>query len=190
MDQCREKQTFCNIVVTQPRKIAAISVAKRVCYERCWQLGTIVGYQVGMEAKKDKDDTLLTFMTTGVLLQKLISVKSLKEFTHIIIDEVHERDLESDFLLLVIKRIMAEDKDGKEKHVKLILMSATIDTKRFESYFQLGTKKGIVQGPPVIKIPFIPHHKIDEYYLDDILSDKVSIVQKCIVLFCWLTDVS
>lgn len=47
LDECREKREPCNIVVTQPRRLAAISVAKRVCEERNWQVGTIVGYQVG-----------------------------------------------------------------------------------------------------------------------------------------------
>lgn len=84
---------LCSIVVTQPRKIAAVSVAKRVCYERNWNVGSVVGYQVGMENKTHKTDTRVTFMTTGVLLQKLISEKSLKQYTHIFIDEVHERDL-------------------------------------------------------------------------------------------------
>ena len=92
-----------------------------------------------MEVKRDRKDTMITYMTTGVLLQKLIRTKSLKEWSHIIIDEVHERDLETDFLLLVIKKILLNDaKEGKEKHVKLILMSATLNAKKFSQYFQIG----------------------------------------------------
>lgn len=160
-------------MVTQPRKIAAMSVTKRVCYERNWNIGSVVGYQVGMENKTSKTDTLVTFMTTGVLLQKLISQKSMKEFTHIFIDEVHERDLESDFLLLVIKKLMATDKDGKEAHVKLILMSATIETKKFENYFVFETPEGEQLRPHVVKIPFVARHRIEEHYLDDLLRGKV-----------------
>lgn len=172
LDNCCEKERICNIVVTQPRKIAAVSVARRVCYERNWNMGSVVGYQVGMESKLDRKDTILTFMTTGVLLQKLIGAKSLKGFTHIIIDEVHERDLESDFLLLVIKKIMLADRDQREAHIKLILMSATIDTKKFENYF-VFEQNGEQIKPHVVKIPFVHRHRVEEYYLDDILLTKV-----------------
>ncbi|ODN04338.1 putative ATP-dependent RNA helicase TDRD9 [Orchesella cincta] len=176
LDKCKEDDRVCNIVVTQPRKIAAISVARRVCHEREWSLGSVVGYQVGMETKTDRNDTLLTFMTTGVLLQKLIGSKSLKEFTHIIIDEVHERDLESDLLLLIIKKIMAADRNGRESHVKLILMSATINTRQFEDYFLFGDENEQIR-PRVVKIPFIPQHKVEELYLEDLLSHKTDLLE-------------
>ncbi|CAG7678349.1 unnamed protein product [Allacma fusca] len=116
-----------NVIVTQPRKVAAVSVARRVCEERCWELGTVVGYQVDMDKRVSKEDTLVTYMTTGVLLRKLTGCKTFKEWTHIIVDEVHERDLDTDLLLLLIKKILIEDKLGKERNVKLILMSATIE---------------------------------------------------------------
>lgn len=159
-----------------------------MCYERNWNLGSVVGYQVGMEAKLDKKDTVLTFMTTGVLLQKLISLKSLKEFTHIIIDEVHERDLESDFLLLVIKKIMGADTDGKERHVKLILMSATIDTRKFEDYFVFD-RNGEEVRPHVVKIPFVARHRVEEYYLDDLLHTKVRSYFDFYVLYLYFDGV-
>lgn len=145
-------------------------------------MGSVVGYQVGMESKLDRKDTILTFMTTGVLLQKLIGSKSLKGFTHIIIDEVHERDLESDFLLLVIKKIMLADRSQKETHVKLILMSATIDTKKFENYF-VFEQNGEQIRPHVVKIPFQFRHRVEEFYLDDILLTKVCIEYFLIELF-------
>ncbi|CAL8111255.1 unnamed protein product [Orchesella dallaii] len=177
LDKCREEKRVCNIVVTQPRKIAAISVARRVCYERKWTLGSVVGYQVGMDTVTNKSDTLLTFMTTGVLLQKLLSLKSLKEFTHIIIDEVHERDLESDFLLLIIKKIMAADTEGKEAHVKLVLMSATINTGKFSDYFMFRNENEQIQIPPqVIKIPAVRAHLVEYHYLDGLLSQKTDLL--------------
>jgi len=171
LDKCKEDNRVCNIVVTQPRKIAAISVAKRVCYERGWPMETVVGFQVGMETKTTKN-TLLTFVTTGVLLQKLISRKTLSDYTHIVIDEVHERDLESDLLLLIIKKIMAADRDGKESHVKLILMSATIESRKFEDYFVFRNEFEEMR-PRVIKIPFVHRHRVEEHFLDNLLSEKV-----------------
>lgn len=79
--------------------------------------------QVGLHANMS-EDTRLLYCTTGVLLQKLIKEKSLRNYTHIILDEVHERDQDMDFLLIVIRRLMMTN----SRNVKVILMSATINT--------------------------------------------------------------
>nr|XP_041631265.1 probable ATP-dependent RNA helicase spindle-E [Drosophila kikkawai] len=97
---------YCNIVVAQPRRIAAISIANRVCEERHWQLGTVCGYQVGLH-RETGDDTRLLYCTTGVLLNMLIHNKTLTHYTHIVLDEVHERDQDMDFLLIVVRRLLA-----------------------------------------------------------------------------------
>lgn len=73
--------------MTQPRRIAAISIAQRVCEERSWEVGGIVGYQVSLN-KTISDDTRISYVTTGVLLEKLISAKSLNAYTHVVLDEV------------------------------------------------------------------------------------------------------
>lgn len=106
LDDCMNRKKFCNIVVTQPRRIAAISVSKHVNKERGWKNGLLVGYQVGRKKDFDPKTTKILYCTTGILLQKIIKAKSLSEFTHIILDEVHERTLEMDFLLLVIKKLL------------------------------------------------------------------------------------
>lgn len=82
----REKR-HCNIICTQPRRIAAKSVAKYVAESRGWRLGTLVGYQIAMD-KLISEDTRLSFVTTGVLLHKLVSMKNMNQYTHIILDEV------------------------------------------------------------------------------------------------------
>ena len=81
------KLQHCNIVCTQPRRIATRSIAHYVAHTRGWNLGTIVGYQIYND-KMTSDDTRLTFVTTGVLLEKLIGMKNMNEYTHIILDEV------------------------------------------------------------------------------------------------------
>ncbi|XP_074032862.1 tudor domain containing 9 protein spindle E isoform X2 [Leptinotarsa decemlineata] len=131
LDHCREKSEYCNIAVTQPRKIATINVAKRVCEERGWTLGTVCGYQVGLE-KKISPDMILTYMTTGVLLQKLIHAQSLHHYTHIIIDEVHERNQDLDFLMLIVRRFLFTN----SPRTRVILMSATIEAEEFAYYFR------------------------------------------------------
>uniref|UniRef100_A0A8C5L9R0 RNA helicase n=1 Tax=Jaculus jaculus TaxID=51337 RepID=A0A8C5L9R0_JACJA len=161
LDYYTQHSTFCNIVVTQPRKIGASSIARWISKERSWTLGGLVGYQVGLE-KIATEDTRLIYMTTGVLLQKIVSAKSLMEFTHIFIDEVHERTEEMDFLLLVVRKLLRTN----SRFVKVILMSATINCKEFADYFAVPVQNKMnpayifeVEGKP---------HDIEEYYLNDL----------------------
>ena len=87
MDKCAAEKRHCNIVCTQPRKIAATSIARRVCQERNWRIGSLVGYQVQMN-RELSEDTRLMYVTTGVLLRKLVTHKHMNMYTHLIIDEV------------------------------------------------------------------------------------------------------
>ena len=94
------------ILVTQPRRVAAVSLAKRVASERHENLGMTVGYCIGQE-KVVSDNTCLFFVTTGWLLQKLVGDPGFFfSCSHIVLDEVHERDLDSDMLALVVKRLL------------------------------------------------------------------------------------
>ncbi|KAI9579641.1 hypothetical protein GQX74_000429 [Glossina fuscipes] len=122
IDDAYSRREYCKIVCTQPRKIAAISLANRICVERNWPQDSLVAYQIGLNSNVS-EDTRLLFCTTGVLLQQLVHEKSLKRYTHIILDEVHERDQEMDFLLFLIRRLLTTN----SKHVKIVLMSATIN---------------------------------------------------------------
>jgi HrpA-like RNA helicase len=96
-----------NIICTQPRRLAAINIAKRVAQELGERVGQTVGYQVGMQRKKTPFVTKVTFMTTGIFLMRLVNnPKSLSRYTHLIMDEVHERDLDIDFSLVVVKHLL------------------------------------------------------------------------------------
>uniref|UniRef100_A0A8C3I4W4 ATP-dependent RNA helicase TDRD9 n=1 Tax=Chrysemys picta bellii TaxID=8478 RepID=A0A8C3I4W4_CHRPI len=161
LDYYCQRSTYCNIVVTQPRKIGASSIARWISKERSWALGGFVGYQVGLEKVATKD-TRLIYVTTGVLLQKIVGAKSLAEFTHIFIDEVHERTEEMDFLLLVVRKLLHTN----SRFVKVILMSATINCKEFADYFVVPIRNKLypayvfeVEGKP---------YAIEEYYLNDL----------------------
>lgn len=92
-DDCVHRLKNVNILISQPRKIAAVTVAQRVAQERDLTCGTLVGYQVGLDRCVNLADetTQMTFCTTGVILQKLLKQKSLARYSHIILDEVHER---------------------------------------------------------------------------------------------------
>ncbi|KAL6488110.1 hypothetical protein MHYP_G00047360 [Metynnis hypsauchen] len=161
LDYYSEKNAHCNLVVTQPRKIGASSIARWVARERKCTLGSLVGYQVGLE-KMATEHTRLIYMTTGVLLQKLVRAKSLNEFTHIFIDEVHERTEELDFLLLVVRKLL----QSNSRYVKVILMSATINCAEFAEYF--GTPLRSQMNPAyVFEVEGAPY-AVEEFYLDDL----------------------
>ncbi|KAK0308405.1 putative ATP-dependent RNA helicase ucp12 [Friedmanniomyces endolithicus] len=137
-----------NIICTQPRRISAIGLADRVADERCGRVGDEVGYTIRGESKQRLGTTKITFVTTGVLLRRLQTsggsaqdvVDSLGDVSHIVLDEVHERSLDTDFLLVLIRDVLKLRKD-----LKLILMSATLDANVFEQYFSGVSTVGKVE---------------------------------------------
>lgn len=159
MDEAFKRREFCSIVVTQPRRIAAISICNRVCQERQWQPGTVCNYKVGLHHSSNMEDTRLLYCTTGVLLNSLIRQKTLTHYTHIVLDEVHERDQDMDFLLIVVRRLLALN----SRHVKVILMSATIDTREFSKYFATSTSY-----PPVVTASHGRKYPLVKFYRDQL----------------------
>lgn len=93
------------VLVTQPRRIAAVGVAQRVADERCERVGAGVGYKIRGESKAGPDTRLL-FCTTGLLLRRMQGDPQLEELTHLVVDEVHERHLDADFLLALLIGIL------------------------------------------------------------------------------------
>jgi len=121
---------LCNIIVTQPRRISAISVAQRVADERGEQLGKTVGYSVRFESVLPPKNGGILFCTTGVLLRMLLSNRDLSGTSHLILDEVHEREINCDFLMNILKEVLE-----RNQRLRIILMSATINPKLFSDYF-------------------------------------------------------
>ncbi|KAI0407761.1 helicase associated domain-containing protein [Xylaria palmicola] len=134
----------CKIYCTEPRRISAISLARRVSEELGegrGDLGTprsLVGYSIRLESNTSKE-TRLIYATTGIVMRMLEGSNELREITHLVLDEVHERTIDSDFLLIVLKKLLEKRKD-----LKVILMSATVDAERFSNY--LGRA-------PVLNVP-------------------------------------
>lgn len=92
---------YCNIVVTQPRRISAVSVADRIATERGEELGQSLGYSVRFESVLPRPYGGVLFCTVGVLLRKLEG--GLRGVSHVIVDEIHERDINTDFVLIVLR---------------------------------------------------------------------------------------
>eukprot|EP00958_Prasinococcus_capsulatus_P003632 scaffold331_cov349-Prasinococcus_capsulatus_cf.AAC.6 len=149
----------CNILCTQPRRISAVGLAERVAAERAEECGSTVGYSIRLESKQSRSTRLL-FCTTGIVLRRLQSDSALEGVSHVIVDEAHERSVESDLLLLLLKGALRENPG-----LRLILMSATIDSDLFSEYF------ADVEGysAPVVSIPGFTY-PVMEYYLEDALE--------------------
>lgn len=124
---------------TQPRRLAAHSVAERIADELQRPLGDFVGYKMRFNDKTD-DKTVLKLMTDGILLTELTHDRFLNQYEVIIIDEAHERSLNIDFLLGILKNILPRRPD-----LKLIITSATIDPERFSHYFGGPEKAPIIE---------------------------------------------
>ena len=126
------------IACTQPRRLAAVTVAERVAQELKTPLGGLVGYQHRF-GRQVSAETRVKFMTDGVLLAETRSDPLLRAYDTIIIDEAHERSLNVDFLLGILKRILARRRD-----LKVIVSSATLDTEKFAAFFD---------GAPTVAVP-------------------------------------
>lgn len=148
------RAAFCNIICTQPRRISAMAVAERVSTERGEPLGDSVGYKVRLEGMKGKNTHLL-FCTSGILLRRLLSDRNLSGITHVFVDEIHERGMNEDFLLIVLKDLLPRRRD-----LRLILMSATLNAELFSTYFG---------GAPMIHIPGFTY-PVRAHFLEDVLE--------------------
>ncbi|XP_068273657.1 probable ATP-dependent RNA helicase DHX34 isoform X1 [Nyctibius grandis] len=129
---------YSHVACTQPRRIACVSLARRVGFESLNQYGNQVGYQIRFESTRSPA-TKIVFLTEGLLLRQVQREPMLPGYHVLIADEVHERHLHSDFLLGVLRRLLPARPD-----LKLVLMSATINIRLFSTYFG---------GAPVLQVP-------------------------------------
>ena len=124
---------FCDnnkkICVTQPRRVAAMSVASRVAYEMGVKCGHEVGYSIRFE-ENVSPMTKIIYMTDGIFLRYLLSDNLLNEFSVIMIDEAHERSIQTDIIFGIIKTLIEKRED-----LRIIISSATLSTLKFKNYF-------------------------------------------------------
>ncbi|NXB97960.1 DHX36 helicase, partial [Orthonyx spaldingii] len=147
----------CRIVCTQPRRISAISVAERVAAERAEGCGNgrSTGYQIRLQSWLPRKQGSILYCTTGIVLQWLQSDKHLSSISHVVLDEIHERNLQSDVLMSIIKDLLNVRLD-----LKVILMSATLNAEKFSEYFD---------HCPMIHIPGFTFPVV-EYLLEDVIE--------------------
>ena len=142
---CNNKKKIC---ITQPRRVAAMSVATRVAFEMNVKCGHEVGYAIRFEENVTLT-TKIIYMTDGIFLRYLLSDNQMSDFSVIIIDEAHERSIYTDVIFGIIKQLIQKRKD-----LRVIISSATLSTTKFQNYFFEA---------PVIQVPG-RRYPVDIYY--------------------------
>lgn len=138
VEHLKPQATQMMVACTQPRRVAAMSVAKRVAEEMDVELGEEVGYTIRFE-DVSCDKTILKYMTDGMLLREAMNDNLLKRYSAIILDEAHERTLATDILMGLMKEVALKRPD-----LKIVVMSATLDAEKFQKYFD---------NAPLLKVP-------------------------------------
>jgi pre-mRNA-splicing factor ATP-dependent RNA helicase DHX38/PRP16 len=152
---------------TQPRRVAAMSVAKRVSEEMECRLGGIVGYAIRFEDCTSKD-TVIKYMTDGVLLRESLNEPDVDRYSCIIMDEAHERALNTDVLMGLFKKVLARRRD-----LKLIVTSATMNSKRFSDFYG-GAPEFFIPGR-TFPVDVMFHRSPVEDYVDQAVQQVLAI---------------
>ncbi|XP_043285060.1 ATP-dependent RNA helicase DHX30-like [Venturia canescens] len=186
--ESQSKATDCNMIVAQPRRISAISLAERIASERAERVGDVVGYQVRLKQILPSTPGGILFCTTGILLRKMQQNPNLEGVSHVILDEAHERTINTDMLLVLLKRALQNN-----PKLKVVVMSATINADLFQQFFDCNVVEVPGRTFPV-KMNFLEdvenlgirssHQWIGEQeFPDRPLVDAQMIGQ----LVCWIT---
>ncbi|KAK0444973.1 P-loop containing nucleoside triphosphate hydrolase protein [Desarmillaria tabescens] len=160
------------VACTQPRRVAAMSVAKRVADEMDVQLGRHVGYSIRFEDMTEPGTTFLKYMTDGMLLREAMNDPNLERYSTIILDEAHERTLATDILMGLLKDLAKRRSD-----LKIIIMSATLDALKFQKYF------GLTAGTPapLFKVPGRTH-PVEVFYTQEPEPDYVEAAIRTVLM--------
>ncbi|XP_047163618.1 probable pre-mRNA-splicing factor ATP-dependent RNA helicase DEAH4 isoform X2 [Vigna umbellata] len=130
LSQMLHRRGYGKIAVTQPRRVAAVSVARRVAQELGVQLGEEVGYAIRFE-DRTSHNTRIKYLTDGVLLRESLANPELREYSVIILDEAHERSLNTDILMGLMKRLVKV----RSSDLKVLITSATLDGDKVSKFF-------------------------------------------------------
>ena len=160
------------VVITQPRRVAAISIAHRVSEELNTTIGDVVGYSVRFQEKSSKY-TKIKYVTDGMLVRECILDPLLSKYSVVIIDEVHERSVHTDILLAILKGLISGD-EKKRPDLKVVIMSATFNAKKFLDYFNTKAFISVMGRTFPVKVYNVV--KENASYIDMALSCVMQII--------------
>nr|XP_012232347.1 PREDICTED: putative ATP-dependent RNA helicase DHX30 [Linepithema humile]XP_012232349.1 PREDICTED: putative ATP-dependent RNA helicase DHX30 [Linepithema humile] len=184
--------TDCNILVSQPRRISAISLADRIAHERDEEVGDVVGFQVRLEHALPRELGGILFCTTGILLKKLQSNPNLVGCSHVILDEAHERQIDTDMLMILLKRALKQNSD-----LKVLIMSATINAHLIQQYFDCPAVKIPGRLYPVKmnfledieRLPNIQKYRYIRYRYNDNENERITVnFEKIVQIIRWISQ--
>ncbi|KAK0162211.1 hypothetical protein PV327_008565 [Microctonus hyperodae] len=158
------------IGITEPRRVAATSLANRVADERGCILGTEVGYSIRFDDCTDTS-TKIKYMTEGILLREMMGDPLLTKYSIIILDEVHERTLLTDIIMGLLKKIQR-----KRKKLKIIISSATVDAEELRDFFNTNTSKDSTKDTATILSVEGRSYPVDIFYVKEPVPDYVKAV--------------
>ncbi|KAG5186966.1 P-loop containing nucleoside triphosphate hydrolase protein [Tribonema minus] len=150
------------VVCTQPRRVAAVTVAARVAQEMGVELGEEVGYAVRFDEKCSKEvgRTALKFVTDGLLIREMMLDPLLSRYSVVMLDEAHERTVHNDILFGLLKKVMRQRSD-----LRLIVASATLDAEEFRDFFETADKEGDKLTATILSVQG-RQHPVDILYLE------------------------
>lgn len=181
--------TSVKILVVQPRRLACQTAAHRVAYEQGYKIGQDacpIGYSIRFESFPSAAEANRTvdFLTPGVLLRRATDDLLLSDVTHLCIDEIHERNADMDLLVALAKQAQREREDHPTlPPLRLVLMSATLDSSQWESYFDdNGESNGKKPTVEVVNVPNVRRFPIDLIHLGEqgfpLAGKKVGLLKK------------
>jgi len=156
------------IGVTEPRRVAATTLASRVAEEQNCQLGSTVGYSIRFDENFSREMTKIKYLTEGILIRELMGDPLLKTYTAIILDEVHERTCQIDVIMGLLKKVLKRRRD-----LKLIISSATVDAEYIRDFFNRGQKKRKDLDAATILSIEGRNYSVDVHYLTSPCPDYV-----------------
>ncbi|XP_065200685.1 probable ATP-dependent RNA helicase DHX35 [Planococcus citri] len=162
------------IGITEPRRFCVTTLAQRVADERCCPLGSVVGYSIRFDDCQDEKLTKIKYMTEGILIREMMADPLLRQYCVIILDEVHERNILTDILMGLLKKILR-----KRKRLKLIVTSATVDAVSLRDFFNFK-KLPSEEDTSVILGAEGKLHSIQIHYAIEPIPDYVDGVVDCV----------
>ena len=164
---CTDGKMIC---ITEPRRVAATSLANRVADERNCVLGTEVGYSIRFDNYTD-ETTRIKYMTEGILLRELMGDPLLTSYSVVVVDEVHERTLLTDIIMGLLKKILR-----KRRSLRVVVCSATVDAEQLRDFFNTNTTKDSTKDTAVILTVEGRLYPVDTFFVKEPVANYVTSV--------------